>query len=150
MKKILFVCLGNICRSPMAEAILKHKVISRSDHHEFHIESAGTGDWHIGHSPDERTLKTLLDQGCVFEGKQAQQVRMHHFDFFDLILAMDRKNYLDLKNLSSMHQSKVHLFLDYVGNDLKEVPDPYYQELRAFQSVYRLLDEAIEKLLGTL
>lgn len=132
----------------MAEAILKHKVMERHDRHEFHIESAGTGDWHIGHAPDERTLKTLLEQNCVFEGKQAQQVQMHHFDFFDLILAMDRKNYLDLKNLSPIHQSKVHLLLDYVGHDLKEVPDPYYQDGRAFRSVYRLLDEAIEKLLG--
>ncbi|SMC75439.1 low molecular weight protein-tyrosine-phosphatase [Moheibacter sediminis] len=131
--KILMVCLGNICRSPLAEGILRSKLNER-----FHIDSAGTGDWHVGNCPDKRSVSVAKKYGIDISAQRARQFNPKDFDEFDLIYVMDESNFQDVISLAKNenHKSKVKLIL---GD--KNVPDPYYGGDEGFENVFQILDE---------
>jgi protein-tyrosine phosphatase len=140
---ILVVCLGNICRSPLAEGILRDKL---SDQPDVIIDSAGTGNWHAGEPPDRRSISTALESGIDIRSQRARQVVAADFENFDLILAMDEQNRLDLLKIAPAHaKHKIHRILEFanMGND--GVPDPWFGELDGFRDVYDLLDKACER-----
>ena len=138
--KILMVCLGNICRSPLAEGILQTKV---GDNHL--VDSAGTGDWHVGEQPDRRSVAVAKKYGVDISDQRAMHFNPVFFDEFDLIFAMDEQNLIDLQKLArnEEEQSKIKLILEGNGQT-KNVPDPYYDGEDAFEHVYQLLDEATD------
>jgi protein-tyrosine phosphatase len=145
--KILMVCLGNICRSPLAEGIMKEKAAQRGL--DWEIDSAGTGSWHIGERPDPRSILTARQYGLDITGQRARQFKTADLDRFDLILAMDESNYQDiLRHTNGRAQSeKVRLILDYVEpGRRRSVPDPYWDD-DGFDQVYRMLDEACERII---
>ena len=147
MKSVLFVCLGNICRSPTAHAVFKHKI--KTIQSNIRIDSAGTSASHIGESPDVRSVKTGERAGYDFTGIYSRQVLESDFELFDLIIAMDNQNYIDLLQLSSkQYHSKVKLLLSYnASTKLKQVPDPYYGGAKGFDNVLNLIEEAIDSLI---
>ncbi len=151
MKRILTVCLGNICRSPMAEGILRQKTTERQLHLE--IDSAGTGNYHIGESPDHRAVETMRQHQIDIGNLAARQFVREDYDRFDLILAMDVQNHADILALSrnKEDENKVKLVLSYLPEtDAPEsVPDPYFGQRDGFAYVYDLLDRAIEAMLET-
>ncbi|HBX63029.1 MAG TPA: protein-tyrosine-phosphatase [Flavobacteriaceae bacterium] len=139
--KILMVCLGNICRSPLAEGILQTKV---GDNHL--VDSAGTGDWHVGEQPDRRSVAVAKKHGVDISDQRAMHFNPVFFDEFDLIFAMDVQNLIDLKQLarSEEEQSKIKLILKDGIGQTQNVPDPYYDGEDDFEHVYQLLDEATD------
>jgi len=147
---VLFVCLGNICRSPTAEGMFRDKVLVSGLADTVHIDSAGTGDWHIGRPPDVRAQKAALARGYDISDLRARQVSTADFDEFDYILAMDEQNLRDL------HAMRPNTFRGHLGlmlqfsqsNDLTDVPDPYFGGEEGFQSVLDLLETASEGLLA--
>lgn len=142
--QILFVCLGNICRSPLAEGILRDKL---SDQPHVVIDSAGTGNWHAGEPPDRRSISAALESGIDIRSQRARQVVAADFERFDLILAMDEQNRVDLLKIAPAHaRHKIHRILEFaaMGND--GVPDPWFGELDGFRDVYTLLDKACERI----
>lgn len=151
MKKIrvLFVCLGNICRSPSAEGIFRHRVKEAGLDARIEVDSAGTSDWHIGRAPDPRSIETALHRGYDISTLKARQVCPEDFQAFDFILAMDKENLANLTRVFQPQQSTdvpgghVGLMLDY-GKvfSVTEVPDPYYGDSSAFNHVVDLLDDA--------
>lgn len=145
--RILMVCLGNICRSPLAEGILKHKVQQLGLN--WTVDSAGTGGWHSGELPDRRSIAVARRYGIDITDQRARQFEPVDFERFDRILVMDTQNYRDVLRLArhDEHRSKVQLMLDplYPGQ-AREVPDPYYDD-NGFESVFRLLDAACDKLI---
>lgn len=150
VKSVLFVCMGNICRSPSAEAVFRDKANMLGV--DVLIDSAGTIGYHLGHSPDERSQKVGVARGYDFKGIKARKVVLEDFDKFSLILAMDNDN---LDNLLAMapdeHKHKVKLFLEY-GEQFTEteVPDPYYGGSRGFELVLDLIEDASDGLLSRL
>ncbi len=149
--KILFVCLGNICRSPAAEAIFINKLKSLAISKSIQVDSAGTGGWHVGRMADSRMRKAALNRGIKIESR-ARQMKLEDFDMFDLILTMDNSNFEDVKSLGSQlgrtYKAKISPLLSYSNNtDLLEVPDPYYGGENGFERVLDLLDDAIQSLL---
>ncbi len=136
---ILMVCLGNICRSPLAEGILRTKLTT-----DFFVDSAGTGGWHAGQSPDERSIATARNYGIDISNQKARKFTVSDFDTFDHIFVMDQSNYKDVLNLApdDVAKSKVALIL----GPSKEVPDPYYGGQDGFEKVYQLLDQACEEI----
>jgi protein-tyrosine phosphatase len=145
MTKILMVCLGNICRSPLAEGILKSKV----DSSKFFIDSAGMGDYHVGELPDKRSIQVAGENQMDITDQRARQFKMEDFDEFDWIYAMDNHNYRRLLALAKTeaHQAKVKIILNEVFPDENlDVPDPYYESVFAFRNVYKMLDEACDKI----
>jgi protein-tyrosine phosphatase len=147
--KILMVCLGNICRSPLAEGLLKSKV----DPDNIHVDSAGTGDWHIGQLPDERSIKVANEHGIDITDQRGRQFNTSDFDQFDLIYVMDNSNYSDVLSLArdERDRKKVHLILNEVfPNDNLDVPDPYMGGESGFKRVYDMLDQATDKILERL
>jgi protein-tyrosine phosphatase len=150
--KLLFVCLGNICRSPSAENIMRHLLKQRGLEHEILCDSAGTASYHIGSPPDRRMAAAASQQGIVLEG-QARQFRASDLAEFDLILAMDRSNYEDILALDpkGQYQHKVKLMCDFCQHHSdREVPDPYYGGPEGFKYVIELLMDACEGLLKDL
>ncbi len=142
MKSILLVCLGNICRSPMAEAMLIAKLDKRGWSEFFRVDSAGTGGWHEGELADPRTFATL-ERHEIRQKLIARQIRPEDFESFDLILASDQSNLRELhRRCPPEFRPKLSLVLDLVGGG--EVPDPYYGDDTDFERVYALLDEALE------
>lgn len=144
--RVLFVCLGNICRSPTAEGILRGLMGDAN----VEVDSAGTSNWHVGGPPDTRAQATALQRGYDLSGLRARQVTAQDFHDFDLILAMDRENLADLAALRPPNaRARLELFLDYApGQPLRDVPDPYYSH--GFDSVFELLEEASRGLLADL
>lgn len=141
--RVLFVCLGNICRSPMAEGVLRSKLQERGVEADFHVESAGTGAWHVGEAPDPRTIQVLQAHGAPIPGP-AQQVQGADFERFDHILAMDRSNLRRLQGACpTKHAHKLGLMLEPTSG--AEVPDPYYGGDGGFDAVYDMLDEALDR-----
>lgn len=139
---ILFVCLGNICRSPLAEGIFRAVVAERGLEHAFHLDSAGTGAWHIGTPPDPRSVATARRFGLDISGQRARQVDPADFSRFDLILGVSA---LRQRAPKEAHD-RVHLFLDYALGRPEEVPDPYYGGDDGFALVYRTIREASDAL----
>jgi protein-tyrosine phosphatase len=144
--RILFVCLGNICRSPTAEGVMRHLLAQRGLAGEVEVASAGTGSWHVGSPPDARSAEAARRRGIVLAGA-AQQVRPADFGAYDLLVAMDRSNERDLLAAApdAAARAKVRLLLD--GAD---VPDPYYGGERGFDDVLDLVTEGCERLLDDL
>ena len=147
--RVLFVCLGNICRSPTAEGVFRKVVESRGLDAGFEIDSAGTGDWHIGAPPDRRARDAAARRGIDLSGLRARQTGATDMAVFDYIIAMDRDNYADLQRTAgAQHQHKVHLFLDLSPNtELDEVPDPYYGGEQGFDQALDLIELACNDLL---
>ena len=146
--RVLFVCLGNICRSPTAHAIFEKKIIDEGLQHKIIVDSAGTGDWHIGKSPDKRACKTASQNGYKITQLIARQVEPEDFIKFDYILAMDKKNLSDLMAMAPPgFIGHLGLFLDYGDSDLAEVPDPYSGREEDFVEVLRLIEDATNGLL---
>mgnify|MGYP002817689618 CR=1 FL=1 len=144
--RVLFVCLGNICRSPMADALLRHKLSEKGLAGAFEVDSCGTGAWHRGEPPDPRTQDTLRAHGVPVVGR-ARQVSADDFERFDAILAMDRSNLAKLKRMAPQeHAHKIALALEPTTGG--EVPDPYYGDGDGFERVYRLLDDALDRWIG--
>lgn len=150
-RRILFVCLGNICRSPLGEGILRHYAAARGLGHLVETASAGTGNWHDGHPPDPRSVTVARAHGIDIGGQRARQLRSEDFDAFDLIFAMDRDNLRTLVRLAP-HDSAadIHLFMDFVGGAARDVPDPYHDGSEQFERVFAMLDAGCRTLLDTL
>lgn len=140
--RVLFVCLGNICRSAMAEGVFARIVSQRGLGAQVQIDSAGTGDWHVGEPPDRRAREMLARHGIDISNLRARQVNGADFDAFDLLLAMDRDNLATLKRTAPDGTGhKVRLFLDFAP-DLAgtEVPDPYFGGPDGFEQVFELVE----------
>ena len=149
MIKVLFVCLGNICRSPTAEAIFRHKVEQAGLGDQVLIDSAGTGDWHIGKAPDPRTQQAALKRGYNLSALRGRQVRAEDLARFDWVLAMDGDNLANLKRLKRADSTAtVDLFLRRFDMPVNDVPDPYYGGPEGFEQVLDLLEQACDALLA--
>lgn len=143
MVKILMVCLGNICRSPLAEGILSSKLSAD----KFKVDSAGTGDYHIGGSPDPRSVAIAKKNGVDISFQKARQFNIKDFNDFDLIYVMDQSNYENVIDLAPDEQSKnkVDLILNALfPNENVDVQDPYFGHENGFETVYEMLDEVCE------
>ena len=141
--KILMVCLGNICRSPLAQGILASKL----PENKFTVDSAGTGSWYVGHSPDDRSVAIAKKNKLNISNQKGRQFATTDFDTFDYIFVMDNSNYKDVIQLaqSSDQKEKVQLILNVLFPDENvDVPDPYYGLSNGFKIVYDMLDEACE------
>lgn len=139
--KILMVCLGNICRSPLAEGIMRHLAAAKGL--DWEIDSAGTGNWHIGHSPDHRSVKEARKNGVDISGLAARQFQVADFDAFDRIYVMDRNNYADVvrQARNAADKAKVH----YLLPEQQEVPDPWFDDA-LFAPVYKMIFVACENI----
>jgi protein-tyrosine phosphatase len=141
--KILMVCLGNICRSPLAEGILASKLPKD----KFKVESAGTGSWHIGHTPDERSITIAKKNKLDISQQKGRQFTTSDFDAFDYIYVMDNSNYWDVVELVDNQEQteKVQLILNelFPGENV-DVPDPYFGLPNGFDTVFKILDEACD------
>ncbi|MEW9799199.1 low molecular weight protein-tyrosine-phosphatase [Alteromonas sp. CYL-A6] len=147
VSSVLFVCLGNICRSPTAEAVFRHKAAEAGL--DVRIDSAGTHGYHIGKSPDQRSQAVGEERGYSFAGLRCRRVESNDFDEFDLILAMDESNLENLRKMASpTHHDKIQLFLTYGETDEPEVPDPYYGGRRGFDLVLDLIEDASDGLIS--
>ncbi|HVO89636.1 MAG TPA: low molecular weight protein-tyrosine-phosphatase [Casimicrobiaceae bacterium] len=146
---VLFVCLGNICRSPTAEAVFRERALRAGLAHRLTIASAGTGDWHVGEPPDRRAILHGRKRGYDLSRLRAQQVSRAHFDKFDWILAMDRSNLRVLSQLKpAEYAGRLGLFLDFAPHlGVKEVPDPYYGGTQGFEQVLDLIEQASDALI---
>jgi protein-tyrosine phosphatase len=147
--KILMVCLGNICRSPLAEGILASKLPKD----KFIVDSAGTGNYHIGKQPDPRSIQTAKKNGLDISHQKARQFSSNDFSNFDYIFAMDNSNYNDIIQLAKNEEekAKVTLLLDQLfPGDNVDVPDPYYGLQNGFDMIYHMLDEACDNLTAKL
>ncbi|MFT0157079.1 low molecular weight protein-tyrosine-phosphatase [Tenacibaculum ascidiaceicola] len=143
MKKILMVCLGNICRSPLAEGILQSKLSSGN----FAVDSAGTAGYHVGELPDGRSIEVARKYGIDITNQRSRKFVKADFDKFDIIFTMDQSNYGDIVAMSENEEQheKVKMILNELHpNENRSVPDPYYGGDQGFENVYKMLDEACE------
>lgn len=149
--RILFVCLGNICRSPLAEGVLRELAARRGLVAEISVDSAGTGAWHIGDPPDRRSIEVARRHGIDISGLRGRKVGKPDFEAFDLILGMDGENVRALRQMAPAELSaKVHLFMAYASGRDQEVPDPYYDGPEAFERLYQMLEAGCSSLLERL
>jgi len=147
--KVLFVCMGNIFRSPTAEGVFAAQVKKAQLDHFIEIDSAGTHAYHVGEGPDARAQKTALKRGVNLSALSARRVNSADFERFDYVLAMDRDNYQGLEVICPPgSEHKLHLFLSFAPNlEYDEVPDPYYGGATGFERVLDMIEEASEGLL---
>ena len=150
--RVLFVCLGNICRSPTAEGIFRALVSRRGLKHQFEIDSCGVGDWHIGRAPDNRAIMAARRHDIDLSGLRARQIVPEDLQNFDRVLVMDSQNLSDVMDLWRVHGgTRPELFLDYAPSaSVREVPDPYYGGDDGFERVIELIYEASQGLLADL
>ena len=146
--KVLFVCLGNICRSPTAEGVFRHKVVQANMENKIIVDSAGTHAYHEGEPPDSRAQKAALKRNIDLSGQRARRVSRQDFMEFNYLVAMDNDN---KENLLAMcpagYEDRIHLFLEFSDCGETEVPDPYYGQGRGFDIVLNLVEDAAEGLL---
>ncbi|MFA9190336.1 low molecular weight protein-tyrosine-phosphatase [Flavobacterium sp. FZUC8N2.13] len=143
--KILMVCLGNICRSPLAEGILSSKLPQE----KFTVDSAGTGSWHIGHQPDARSITVAKKYQLDISKQRGRQFKTSDFDAFDYIYVMDQSNYNAVIQLAKneIHKSKVQMILNELyPNENVDVPDPYFGMENGFETVYQMLNETCDSI----
>ncbi len=143
------VCLGNICRSPLAEGILKSKI----DSNNVFVDSAGTGHWHIGKKPDPRSIEVAKKHQLDITDQRARQFSKQDFDDFDYIFVMDNSNKKDVLSIArnDSDKEKIHLILNEIfPNENMDVPDPYYGGSEGFQNVYRMLDLSCDSIANRL
>ena len=152
-QRLLFVCLGNICRSPAADGIMKAMVEKRGLSHMFEIDSCGIGPWHVGELPDSRMRRHGHDHGYRFDHR-ARQIRREDFDRFDHIIVMDHENYRAITSMEpdNTSKAKVEMIAQYISNhkNVDVVPDPYYGGDKGFELVIELLEDACEGIIDTL
>ena len=148
--KILFVCTGNICRSPTAHALALH-YIKEMNLKGFEIDSAGTSSWHAGEKPNPRALQVGAAKGIDFSGIYSRAITKDDFANFDLIFGMDRGHISSLRRISAPEfEDKIQLFLEYAdvkNNSDDEVIDPYYGTIEGYETVFELIDEGVRKIL---
>ena len=145
--RVLFVCLGNICRSPTAEGVLRHKLREAGLADQVEVASAGTGDWHVGKAPDKRSQAAAKLRGYDLSAQRAQQVSRADFATYDLILAMDNSNLRHLKALQpTKGKAELDLFLRRFQSEIDEVPDPYHDSDQGFEQVLDLIERASDLL----
>lgn len=152
MTKILFVCLGNICRSPLAEAIFNHKVAELGLSSRFRAESAGTSNYHIGEPPDERTIQNALKNGITMN-HTGRQLKAKDLEEYDYVFAMDNNNHKGILRLAKGTEptATIALIRDYDEIERgSEVPDPYFGGEEGFQEVFEMLDRSIDNLIAEL
>ncbi len=149
---VLFVCLGNICRSPMAEGVFRQVVADAGLSHRFRIDSSGTGSWHVGRPPDIRAQQALGLRGIDISPMRARQVTRDDFKSFDLVLAMDRSNYDRLMTLApDVYEPNIRLFMKYAPEmGICEIPDPFFGGPEGFDYVLNLIEVASRGLLASL
>jgi protein-tyrosine phosphatase len=144
VRSVIFVCLGNICRSPLAEGIARR--IAEERGLDLHIDSAGTGDWHIGEPPCDHSVTVARKHGIDISALRARQVMVRDFDCFDLVIALDAKNYGDLERLGAQRLCKLGDF-GYGGED---VPDPYFfPGYEGFEKVFEMVETCVTELIDT-
>lgn len=142
VKSILFVCLGNICRSPLAEGIAKNLIQTRNL--DIRIDSAGTGNWHVGESPCSHSVTVARNNGVDISALRARQVNKDDFTAFDLIVALDQSNYNDLKAMGAPNLVKLGAY----GHNDADVPDPYFfKGFEGFENVYRMIESCVDNIL---
>ena len=144
--RILIVCMGNICRSPMAEGLLRHKIERAGLAERVHLDSAGTGPWHADKPPDPRAIAVCREHGIDIRGLRGRQINSNDFAVHDWVLCADRENLRILQTLAPRHaRPRIALLLAWAGLGAKaEVPDPYTGSAADFQRVYALLDAATD------
>ena len=150
--RILFVCLGNICRSPMAEGVFRRAACDAGLADAFEIDSAGMGDWHKGQAPDHRAQHAALARGIDISEQASRKIELEDFEDFDLVVAMDGSNIEDLYDIAPHDaRSKIRRFLDYAPHiDVDDVPDPYYGGTEGFNHALDLIEAAAQGLLDDL
>lgn len=150
--RVLFVCMGNICRSPTAEAVFRKIVIDEGLEAHVEIDSAGTHAYHIGNPPDRRSAEAALRRGYRMDVLRARQVTQTDIETFDYVLAMDRDNAAILRQLApEAHQGKPRLFMSYAADyGVEEVPDPYYGGAQGFEQVLDMIEQASAGLLAAI
>lgn len=151
MHKVLMVCLGNICRSPLAEGVLRKK--AEENKLQLFVDSAGTSNYHIDQAPDKRSQLSAKKHGIDISNLRGRQFKVSDFDNFDLVFAMDSSNYSNIIELARNQddKNKVELILNRIHpNSNMAVPDPYYGGEEGFENVYQLLDSACEEIINSL
>jgi protein-tyrosine phosphatase len=147
--RVLFVCMGNICRSPTAHGVFRSMVNEAGLDHLIEIDSAGTHAYHVGNSPDRRAMATAASRGIDLSDLEARRVESEDFASFDYVIAMDQDNFLSLSEICpDEHIAKIQLFMDFAPQmRTREVPDPYYGGKAGFERVFDLVDAASRALL---
>ncbi|MEE4245938.1 MAG: low molecular weight protein-tyrosine-phosphatase [Kangiellaceae bacterium] len=147
--RVLFVCLGNICRSPTAEGVFRQLIEQRRLAHRFDIDSAGTSAYHVGEQPDKRAMEAARKRQIELSTIRSRALTRDDFSKYDYLIAMDRNNYKDMQAMTEQDfRSKVHLFLDFANVDESDVPDPYYGGPDGFEHVLNLVEQASRGLLA--
>lgn len=148
MVSVLFVCMGNICRSPMAQGVFEDLLRREGLEDEVFVDSAGTGAWHVGHPPDERAQKSASKRRVDISGQRARRVSLEDCDKFEYLIVMDRDNYALVSPLCRESRAEVRLFMDYAQDiPQEEVPDPYFGGYNGFEYVLDLIEKAARGLL---
>ncbi len=152
-RRLLFVCLGNIIRSPLGEHLFRHLAGQRRVGDRYEVDSAGTSAWHVGEPPDPRMRRTAASHGLEYTG-QARQIELRDLDDFDLVLAMDQSNRSSLLGMTSSpeQQAKIRLLREFdpQGEGSSDVPDPYYGGQDGFETTYRIVERSVRGLLDAL
>jgi len=147
---VLFVCMGNICRSPTAHGVFRKLVEDAGLQNSIEVDSAGTHSYHVGHPPDERSQQTAIRRGLDMSDLRARKAKERDFDRFDLVLAMDRDNFSILQGYTSAESAgRLHLLMDFASDQwrTREVPDPYYGGPNGFEQVFDMVEDASRGLL---
>ncbi|MEW7009663.1 low molecular weight protein-tyrosine-phosphatase [Lentilitoribacter sp. EG35] len=149
--KVLFICMGNICRSPMAEGLFRNLISNENLPDQIVVDSAGTGAWHEGDPPDGRAIAKMAQKGIDISKQVSRPLNELDFDYFDLLFVMDNDNLRNTKaRAPDHHHHKIHLFMDYSLGENTDIPDPYYDLGDGFEVVYNMLLEACMSSLGKL